>query len=124
MFLLCSERLTAHPYSPVDRCTETHHMRTYLICYDVSVPKRHELAGAIMELGAAWARPLDATWYVQSVERAHDIERRLRLCAGVAEGLLIQEVEARALLLNTSLRWFRRRRPAPGEVAAPIALAA
>ncbi|HXE87602.1 MAG TPA: hypothetical protein VN524_12510 [Hyphomicrobiaceae bacterium] len=99
-------------------------MRTYLICFDITAPKRHALAGAVMELGEAWARPLDATWYVQSAERADDIERRLRPFADAADGLLIQEVEARALLLNTSLRWFRRRRPSVIEAAAPVALAA
>jgi hypothetical protein len=96
-------------------------MRTYLICHDIASPERHALASVIMELGEAWARPLDATWYVQSAERPDDIERRLRPCANAADGLLIQEVEARALLLNTSLRWFRRRRPVASEAAAPIA---
>ena len=99
-------------------------MRTYLICHDIASSKRHALASAIMELGEAWARPLDATWYVQSVERADDIERRLSPCADAVDGLLIQEVEARALLLNTSLRWFRRRRRAAGEVTAAVAMAA
>jgi hypothetical protein len=98
-------------------------MRTYLICYDITVPERHALAGAIMELGEAWARPLDSTWYVQSGERADAIEQRLRPFAQTADGLLIQEVEGRALLLNTALRWFRRRRPA-ADAAAPVALAA
>ncbi len=99
-------------------------MRTYLICYDIAAPKRHALASAIMEMGEAWARPLDATWYVQSAERADDIERRLHPFADTADGLLIQQVEARALLLNTSLRWFRKRRPAASEAAAPVAMAA
>ncbi len=99
-------------------------MRTYLICYDIAATERHALAGALMDMGEAWARPLDATWYVQSAERADEIERRLRPFADAADGLLIQEVEARALLLNTALRWFRRRRPAGGHAEAPIALAA
>jgi hypothetical protein len=99
-------------------------MRTYLICYDIAAPERHAIAGALMELGEAWARPLDATWYVQSAARADDIERRLRPFADAADGLLIQEVEARALLMNTTLRWFRRRRPVASEAAAPVALAA
>ena len=97
-------------------------MRTFLISYDIAAPERHALAGAIMELGEAWARPLDATWYVQSAERAETIERRLRPFA--ADGILIQEVEARALLLNTALRWFRRRRPAAGDAAAAVPMAA
>jgi hypothetical protein len=87
-------------------------MRTYLISYDIAGPQRHALAAAIMELGEAWARPLDATWYVQSAARADALEERLRPYADTAQGLLIQEVEARALLLNTALRWFRKRRPA------------
>src|SRR5262245_52332934 len=41
-------------------------MRTYLITYDLASPARHSLSGAIMQLGEAWARPLDTTWYVQS----------------------------------------------------------
>ena len=40
-------------------------MRTYLITYDIANPARHSLSSAIMQLGDAWARPLDATWYVQ-----------------------------------------------------------
>jgi hypothetical protein len=99
-------------------------MRTYLICYDIAATERHALAGAIMDMGEAWARPLDATWYVQSAERADEIERRLRPFADAADGLLIQQVEARALLLNTSLRWFRRRRHAAGQTEAPVPLAA
>jgi hypothetical protein len=85
-------------------------MRTYLITHDTAAPNRHEIAGAIMGLGEAWARPLDATWYVQSSERAGALERRLRAHLEGEEGLLIQEVEANAVLLNTTLRWFRKRR--------------
>lgn len=99
-------------------------MRTYLISFDAAAPERHALADLIMQLGDAWARPLDATWYVQSTERADAIERRLRPITDSVEGLLIQEVEARALLLNTALRWFRRRRPALAEAGSAVALAA
>lgn len=99
-------------------------MRTYLISYDVAAAKRHDLAGAIMDLGEAWARPLDSTWYVQSPERADVIESRLKPYADVAAGLLIQEVAGRTVLLNTALRWFRKRRPATSEAAAAVALAA
>jgi hypothetical protein len=86
-------------------------MRTYLITYDLASPARHSLAGAIMQLGDAWARPLDTTWYVQSSERADALERRLRPHLEGEDGLLIQQVEANAVLLNTALRWFRKRRP-------------
>lgn len=109
-------------------------MRTYLISYDVPAPQRHALAGAVMQLGEAWARPLEATWYVQSAERTEAIECRLRPFADTADGLLIQEVETDAILLNTALRWFRRRRSHAGERAGeaaprpgpaqPVALAA
>lgn len=99
-------------------------MRTYLISFDVAAPERHILAGAIMQLGEAWARPLDNTWYVQSTARADAIERGLRPFMDKADGLLIQEVEADALLLNTALRWFRKRRPAAAEADEAVALAA
>ena len=72
-------------------------MRTYLITYDLSAPARHNLAGAIMQLGDAWARPLDATWYVQSSERADALERRLKPHLEGEDGLLIQQVEADAV---------------------------
>jgi len=99
-------------------------MRTYLISFDIAAPERHGLAGAIMQLGEAWARPLDTTWYVQSTDRADAIEHRLRPYIDRVEGLLIQEVEASALLLNTALRWFRRRRPAVAYAGNVVALAA
>ncbi len=84
-------------------------MRTYLITYDLSSPHRHALTGAIMSLGEAWARPLETTWYVQSPERAGTIERILKTHLDCEDGLLIQQVEADATLLNTSLRWFKKR---------------
>jgi hypothetical protein len=87
-------------------------MRTYLITYDTAAPARHQIAGAIMQLGEAWARPLDATWYVQTTDRAEAIERRLKDHFDNEDGLLIQQVESEAMLLNTALRWFKRRRPA------------
>lgn len=85
-------------------------MRTYLITYDIATPARHEIAGAIMQLGDAWARPLDNTWYVQSTERAAALEGKLRTHVDGEDGLLIQQVEASAVMLNTALRWFKRRR--------------
>ncbi len=85
-------------------------MRTYLITYDTATPGRHQIAGAIMQLGEAWARPLDATWYVQSSERAGALERQLKAHLDSDDGLLIQQVEANAVLLNTALRWFKKRR--------------
>jgi hypothetical protein len=99
-------------------------MRTYLISFDVAAPERHILAGAIMQLGEAWARPLDNTWYIQSAERAEAIEGRLRPYIEKVEGMLIQEVQAGALLLNTALRWFRRRSTAGTDARDTVALAA
>jgi hypothetical protein len=86
-------------------------MRTYLITYDTANPGRHGLSSAIMQLGEAWARPLDNTWYVQSSERPGALEDRLKDHLDGDDGLLIQQVEANAVLLNTALRWFRKRRP-------------
>jgi hypothetical protein len=86
-------------------------MRTYLITYDLAPSARRSLASAIMQLGEAWARPLETTWYVQSTERADALERRLKPHLDGEDGLLIQQVETEAVLLNTALRWFRRRRP-------------
>ena len=85
-------------------------MRTYLITYDIAAPSRHSVASAIMQLGDAWARPLDNTWYVQSTERADVLESRLESHLDSEDGLLIQQVEASAVLLNTALRWFKKRR--------------
>jgi hypothetical protein len=100
-------------------------MRTYLITYDQSSAERHALSGAIMQLGEAWARPLDATWYVQSSDRPETLERRLEPYLRGEDGLLIQQVETSAVLLNTALRWFRKRRQAEAAsgnvVAFPVA---
>jgi len=94
-------------------------MRTYLITYDRTCHARQGLAAAIMQLGAAWARPLETTWYVQSSERAMALERRLAGYLEAEDGLLIQRVDAGAVLTNTALRWFRRRpQEAPSNVVA------
>jgi hypothetical protein len=95
-------------------------MRTYLITYDIAAPARHKLAGAIMQLGDAWARPLDNTWYVQSAERPAALEGRLREHLENEDGLLIQQVEANAVLLNTALRWFKRRKPEAAPAASNV----
>jgi hypothetical protein len=99
-------------------------MRTYLISFDATAPERHALANAIMQLGEAWARPLGTTWYVQSTQRADAIERHLKPLIDGSEGLLIQQVEARALLLNTALHWFKPRRPPIADAGQEVALAA
>ena len=53
---------------PLPRCPRDPAMRTYLITYDAAAPHRHSLAGAIMQLGEAWARPLEHL--VCAIERA------------------------------------------------------
>ena len=84
-------------------------MRTYLITYDIANPARHSLSGAIMQLGEAWARPLENAWYVQTSERPGALEQRLKDHLEGDDGLLIQQVEVNAVLLNTALRWFKKR---------------
>ena len=90
-------------------------MRTYLIAYDLAEPRsaRNALATAIMALGNAWARPLASTWYVRTSEQRSTLERSLLPLIDADDGLIIQEVATEAVLVNTALRWFHRRRPAP-----------
>ncbi|KAB2915511.1 MAG: hypothetical protein F9K29_13245 [Hyphomicrobiaceae bacterium] len=100
-------------------------MRTYLITYDLASPARHSLSSAIMQLGDAWARPLENTWYVQTSERPGVLEQRLKDHLDSEDGLLIQQVESNAVMLNTALRWFKKRRqdaagPATNVVAFPV----
>jgi hypothetical protein len=64
-----------------------------------------------MALGSAWARPLEATWYVRADLTESEIEHRLSDLLDTDDGLLVQAVEAPALLAQTSLRWFKQRRP-------------
>jgi len=89
-------------------------MRTYLISYDLAKPTRnqHVIAQLIMGLGDKWARPLVNTWYVMSDREEVELEGELRNLLGEDDGLLIQATKRDALLTNTSLRWFRQRRPA------------
>jgi hypothetical protein len=88
-------------------------MRTFLIAYDLAKPNRnkHVLASTIMALGTAWARPLDHTWYVKGDVDETEIERKLAGLLDEDDGLLVQCVESPAALAQTSLRWFRQRRP-------------
>jgi hypothetical protein len=96
-------------------------MRTYIITHDQAGRTKQSLSAAIMQLGEAWARPLEATWFVQSKERAAALEARLEPHLDGEEGLLIQEVEGEAVLLNTSLRWFRKRQVNAGELSNVVA---
>jgi hypothetical protein len=105
--------------SPPDPLSRS--MRTYLITHDQAASAKHTLSAAIMQLGEAWARPLEATWYVQCKERADALEARLSQYLDGEDGLLIQQVEAEAVLLNTSLRWFRKRQANAGELSNVVA---
>ncbi len=88
-------------------------MRTYLISYDLAQPNRnqHVLAQVIMGLGDKWARPLSNTWYVTSEREEFELETELRELLSEEDGLLIQATKREAVMTNTSLRWFRQRRP-------------
>ncbi len=87
-------------------------MRTYLITIDPAAPNRHRIFQAIMQLGDAWARPLETTWYVQSDERPGALEQRLAGQLEAGTGFLVQQVETAAVLRNTAVHWFRKRRSA------------
>jgi hypothetical protein len=90
-------------------------MRTFLIAYDLAKPHRnkHVVAQAIMGLGQSWARPLEQTWYVRADALGEEeIETRLAGLLDADDGLLIQACRDDAVMANTSLRWFRQRRPA------------
>jgi hypothetical protein len=88
-------------------------MRTYLISYDLAKPNRnqHVLAQLIMGLGEKWARPLSNTWYITSERDETELESELKDLLADDDGLLIQATKREAILTNTSLRWFRPRRP-------------
>lgn len=89
-------------------------MRLFLISYDLgrSRHNKHEIATAIMNLSEAWARPLETTWYVRTDLSEDDIQTELSWLLDPEDGLIVQAVSEAALLVNTSLRWFRRRRAA------------
>ena len=99
-------------------------MRTYLISYDLSKPEldKHVVAKAIMSVGASWARPLDQTWYVRTEEAEDTIASCLWGLLDDEDGLVIQAVKEEAVLMNTSLRWFRKRLPAYSPFAPPLSL--
>jgi hypothetical protein len=88
-------------------------MQTFLVSYDLAKPTRnkHALATAIMGLGSSWARPLECTWYVRADVSEGQVAARLSSLLDVDDGLIVQAVEEEATLANTSLRWFRQRRP-------------
>ena len=86
-------------------------MRTYLITYDLATPARHT---PVQRHHAARRRlgPPARDHLVRAIApsaRARSSER-LKPHLDGEDGLLIQQVETDALLLNTALRWFRKRR--------------
>ena len=88
-------------------------MRTFLVSYDLAaVASAPAIVDEIMRLGEAWARPLDNVWYLRAEQTPAEIEACLSRHLRGDDGLLIQEARGSAALLNTSLRWFRPRRPA------------
>lgn len=88
-------------------------MRLFLISYDLTKSSRnkHAIGTAIMNFGQAWARPLETTWYVRANASEDDIQAELSGMLDADDGLVVQAVSEDAVLVNTSLRWFRRRRP-------------
>jgi hypothetical protein len=97
-------------------------MRTFLIAYDLAQPQlaKHAIAAEIMRLGESWARPLEQTWYVRSEAEAGELDARLAWMLGPDDALLIQPVEETAILMNTHLRWFRRRQQVTDGVGAKL----
>lgn len=88
-------------------------MRLFLISYDLtkSSQNKHAIGTAIMNFGQSWARPLETTWYVRADATERDIQDSLSGMLDSHDGLIVQAVSEDAVLVNTSLRWFRRRRP-------------
>jgi hypothetical protein len=87
-------------------------MRTFLVSYDLATPaaNKPQIVEAIMQVGQAWARPLDNVWYLRADATQAEIEARISRHLGCDDGLLIQEARGEAAFLNTGLRWFRQRR--------------
>jgi hypothetical protein len=94
-------------------------MRTFIVSYDLASPaNKGPIADAIMSIGDAWARPLDSLWYVRAEATRAEIEARIARHLEADDGLLIQEARGSAVMLNTTLRWFRQRRHEESEAAA------
>lgn len=89
-------------------------MRTFLVSYDIAAASSAPaIVQEIMQLGEAWARPLDNVWYLRAERTSAEIEACLSRHLRHEDGLLVQEARGSAVLLNTSLRWFRPRCPTP-----------
>ena len=100
-------------------------MRTFSISYDLADPARnkHAVATAIMNLGNSWARPLETTWYVRANVPENEICDELAPLLDADDGLIVHAVDEKVALLNTSLRWFRRRESGQDRAAAPNIIA-
>jgi len=70
-----------------------------------------------MQLGQAWARPLDNVWYLRAEQTPAEIEASLSRHLRGEDGLVIQEARGAVTMLNTGLRWFRPRQRQDEEVA-------
>lgn len=86
--------------------------RTLLIAYDLARPvdTRPQIAGLLMSIGEAWARPLDTVWMLRTRLSPDVIQERLAPLLGAEDGLMVQEARGEAAFANTGLRWFRPRR--------------
>ena len=58
-------------------------MRTFLVSYDLAaVASAPAIVQEIMQLGQAWARPLDNVWYLRAEQTPAEIEASLSgICA-------------------------------------------
>jgi hypothetical protein len=92
--------------------------RTLLVAYDIAHrgAARTELAEAIMELGDAWARPLETVWVLRTPLGAEEIEASLAPLVREDDGLMVQELRGEPRFANTGLRWFRPRRAPRDEI--------
>lgn len=88
-------------------------MRTFLIAYDLAHPtlNKHAIATQIMGLATSWARPLECTWFVRGDLAEEDVEAAIRPYLDDEDGLVVQSVSEEAAMTNTTVRWFRQRRP-------------
>ncbi len=93
-------------------------MRTFLVSYDLAaVASAPAIVEEIMQLGQAWARPLDNVWYLRAEQTPAEIEASLSRHLRGEDGLVIQEARGAVTMLNTGLRWFRPRQRQDEEVA-------
>lgn len=81
-------------------------MRMLLISYDVTDGSTTAaLASAIKSVAARSARPLAASWLIETDWSAPEVEAHLAPLLGLDDGLVIQEAAVTPVLSNTVLRW-------------------